>query len=203
MMKRWIGIMGVVSAVGVVGGCESENFLKFRQDIPRADLGLDAQTARVPATRERGVIDEVTTPGIEDRVVGTYTFVVPETVTQIKKTGETLTQYLLYFGTPAAEDRPIVRIEIGPKVESEAMAGTGEFKSLKDGVLPKLRVYSLNGLEVHEYSGHTAAGLPFCELVVSHGDGGDELHAVAVARDAETRKVALDVLGSIGWKAAK
>ena len=196
MKMRRIVMVGVIGVAAAVGGCTSENFLKRRQDIPRADLGLDALAARVNGGREGVPPDvDVMQEQAQDKVVGTYEFAVPKTVTEIRKTGPEWAQYQLYFGTPAPADRPIVNIMIGPKVESEAAAGTGDLKAEKN------RIYSLNGLQVQEWTGHTVGGLPFCELIISHGESGDKLHAVAVARDVESRKVALDVLGSISWKA--
>ena len=65
----------------------------------------------------------------------------------------------------------------------------------------RTRRYSLHGLVVDEWTGYTrAAKMPFAELLVRHPGGGDELFAVAIARDETQRKLAEEILGSIRWQ---
>ena len=64
------------------------------------------------------------------------------------------------------------------------------------------RSYILNGNIAREWTGTMKNGAVFSELVISKPGGkGDVCHAVAVAKNAEERKAALEILGSITWKA--
>lgn len=189
-------ICGVLM-IGVLGlaGCAMDNILTHRQEIPRAELALQ------PLQAERGV-EQAPPAGltgepriiIDEQETGTYVFTTPENVTRIKESGPNLGQYRLYLGDAKPTDKPFVTIVLAPEVRSEAAAGDGDLKA------EATRTYLLNGLTTQEWTGHTTDGRPFCELIVSHGAKGDKLHAVAIARDARTRELALEILGSIKWK---
>jgi hypothetical protein len=63
----------------------------------------------------------------------------------------------------------------------------------------------LNGNIAKEWTGSTSAGAPFNELVISKPgvEKGDVCHAIAVAKSAEGRKLAIEILSSITWKASE
>lgn len=196
-MKRTI-LLTLTAATLTLAACERDYSLARPQFVPRADLDL----VPVPAAPGAGAPFDMgpsSTPRMweQDVVRGTYTFTTPKNVTNIKQNVGEIAQYKLYLGEPAPTDHPFVSITVAPTVESQASAGAGDLKAERE------RTYLLNGMTCQEWTGHTSAGLPFCELIVAHGEGGEKLHALAIAKDADSRKLALDILASITWTPSK
>jgi hypothetical protein len=179
--------------MSLLAGCQHEYFLSQAAWVPRADLDEKALAAKAPVVSTVTREGTAATQTVEDSVTGTYTFTTPKNVTQLQVGSTEYSVYQLYVGEARPTDTPLLVITVAPKVESEAASGAGDLK------MEKSRSYSLNGLATQEWTGKTTQGLPFCELIVSHGDKGEKLHAIAIARDEASRKVALDILASITW----
>jgi hypothetical protein len=187
-MKTANTIFAVVALVALAG-CEHDLSLAERTFSPRPAQYLAPLPAPAdsPAGRVNVVVDnKLDIKVVEIPVTGTYFFTTPSNVTQIKSTGSKLNAYQLFVGSPKPTDRPFLTIEIAPNITSEAEVG---------GIL--------NGLVATEWTGKTADGYPFCELIITHGEKGDKLRALAIARDKPSRQLALDILGSIKWEAKK
>jgi len=121
---------------------------------------------------------------------GTYTFTLPPTVTSVKQTTNGMQQYRLYVGRPAPQATPFIVLTVAPNLEAPMETASGSVTH---------RTYHLNGLLTEEWKGYDLQRHPFCELLVSHDDGGDQLHAIAVARTTDERAVALKILATIQW----
>lgn len=194
----------LASAIGFVSlaaiGCERDLSLAQRTWAPRPEQTLAPVAPPQAQPIGRRDVRDVTTGEIkiaEAPVGGTYMFTVPETVTQVKNPAANFGAYQLFMGNPKPNDRPFISIEIGPDVVSEAEVGGAGLKA------ENTRKYGLNGLSAEEWTGKTSEGYPFCELIVTRGDNGDRLHALAIAKDKNTRQVALDILASIKWEPKK
>jgi hypothetical protein len=132
-------------------------------------------------------------PDIKPVTAGTYTFTVPKSISSFKKSGETLQEFLLYYGVPTANQKPFVTMVVARHLQTACVKN------------PMFRVQShrkfiLNGLFATEYTGYTTAGQPFAELLLSHGKDGDKLEALAIVPNNKQRKIALKILQSIHWK---
>lgn len=206
-MKMTVGMLvvaGMAAMMVGLSGCESGMFLTRPQAVDRADLSEQA----LPAVPERTVTvegdsgltkngsGEVVIKPPEEEITGTWEFTTPTTVTRVDKVQGDFEQYLLYWGRPVEGDTPFVVLTVGPKLEVRSEEAGSSFKAESN------RIYRLNGLVAKEWTGYTAdKKLPFCELVVTHEGKGSECHAVAVVKNEAQRKVALEVLGSLMWKA--
>jgi len=178
--------------------------------MPRADLTDQPVevTHNPPAAPVGDIVNSEPTgqappsaPGAVDEVTGTWDFTVPSTVTRVEKKNDELSEYSLYYGRPAPTDKPFVVITVAPPTDagadkaSQAAADTATYK------VSGTRTYILNGAVASEWTGRTKDGAAFCELILNHPGGGDVCHAMAIAGDEEQRKLALQILGSIVWKA--
>jgi hypothetical protein len=182
-----------------LAACEGSATLAKQQKIDRANLPLDridlAPVARPEATTNPSTEAATETAGAAPAPVpveepGTYTFTIPTTVTTVKQTNDVLQQYRLYLGQPKPTDLPFLVLTVAPN--QTAPTKTGEPN-------PAYRTYRLNGLDTQEWKGYDLDHHPYCELLVAHSEHGDQLHAIAVARNAKERTLALEVLASIKW----
>ena len=205
-MKTWrrfdmvsvVGLLGMLLAMaglaGMLGGCESWSAVRHvpaGRSCGHADRPLPNVASReaIGVARPFGPSGLVALlpPAALDEVKGTYEFTVPGTVTQIKRSTNDFEQYSLYMGRPGPGDTPFLVITVGPHVSVENTQPDSTLRA------DATRMYGLNGLITHEWTGYTTdRKLPFCELLVSHDLEGDRLQAVAVAKNAEQRKLALE-----------
>ncbi len=192
-MKKLI----MIAVVGVVGGCEMPSILTEPTQSPRAKFG-NAVLATRPTTPEvgSGFLD---TPVVElNRIGGTWTFTVPPTVTQVERRTAEYHQFSLYVGRPAPTDTPFLVITVGRNPKSVVWAEPQTYKN------PQSREYILNGEAAAESVGLTDSGAAYTELVVtragSQAGTSDACHALAIAKNDEQRKLALEILQSIVWK---
>jgi len=182
-----------------LGGCRTHSFLD-QQTVPdRAKYGSKA----LPVSEEPAVkVVQPTPSGIdlpEDEVAGTWTFTVPATVTRVEHKTDAFDEYTLFNGRPGPNDKPFVVITVnkdrGGSAEKDA-----EYK------VASQRDYTMNGNVVHEWTGQTAAGVGFSELLIRRpgtaGETGDVCHVLALARNNDEQKLALSILGSIQYTKA-
>jgi len=197
---RQVPLLAMTVTTLLLAACQDNALIRYPQSIDRADLGtlaLPNEPAPLPPFHGSG-LTQLPPPAAVEQTMGTYDFVVPPTVTQVKRTTNDFEQYSLYMGRPAPTDTPFLVITVGPRVQLESQQP--ETKLAAENV----RRYSLNGLIATEWTGHTTDHrLPFCEILAAHGSTGDQLAAVAVARNDEQRKAALDILASITWRPLK
>ena len=181
--------------------CEGFTTLAQRQTIDRADMPLShidtAPVAPVPVVSAHPPATAPTEgagPALpaEPEQAGTYVFTIPPSVTTVKQTNSGMQQYRLYAGQPKPHDTPFMVLTVAPGLEAPTQEAQGT---------PEQRTYRLNGLETQEWKGYDAGHHPYCELLVSHGPTGAQLHAIAVARTNPERALALQILNSIKWKA--
>jgi len=172
-----------------LGACRTYSMLEEQQEIDRAKLGERALTAERPIDIKEAPPANVL---VEQQIGGTYEFTAPDTTTRLSQKNGDVAIYTFYMGRPKPTDKPIVTISVGPKfARTTDAAGYRQVGS---------RTYLLNGLPAQEYTGYTPTGEAFAELLITRAEG-DALHALAVAKTAEERKVALDILASIKWQA--
>ncbi len=193
--------LALLAAAVCFAGCSTLSPIRYAQRIPRASLTdqpIPVPPAPPPAPFTTSGVSELPPPLPIEETQGSYDFVVPPTVTQVKHTTNDFEQYSLYFGRPGPNDTPFVVITVGPHVQAAS-------QQPDTNLAPEnARRYFLNGLPTTEWTGHTIDHkLPFCELLISHGATGDQLTAVAIAKTAEERKIALDILASIAWHPLK
>jgi hypothetical protein len=129
---------------------------------------------------------------------GTWKYTVPASVTQVTRKMQEWERISLFIGIPKATDEPFMVITVGKERESHA-----EAEKAKYNVTGK-REYVMNGNIATEWTGQMNTGAGFCELIVRRpgtaGETGDVCHALATARNENEQKVALGILGSIGWE---
>ncbi len=191
------GVMIIVALS--LAACEGRATLAKQQKIDRADLPLDridlapavTATATTDASTEAATEAADAAPTAPAEEPGTYTFTIPATVTTVKQTNDVLQQYRLFLGQPKPDDLPFLVLTVA--ANQTAPSKTGEPN-------PAYRTYRLNGLDTQEWKGYDLERHPYCELLVTHGSG-DQLHAIAVARNAKERALALEILSSIKWLA--
>ncbi len=203
MNKRIVVVLGAMALVG----CAQRNVLDSQAKPYRA--ALQEQPVEVthmpPAAKPVEMVNadpsggaSATPPVVEEVTTGTWTFTTPPTVTRVERKNSAMSRFSLYNGRPTATQTPMVVITVAP---AEA---NGESQAASDGDAYKIsgrRDYTLNGNIAKEWTGLTKDGSAFCELIVRRaGGGGDVCHAMAIAKDAGERKLALDILGSIVWK---
>jgi hypothetical protein len=203
-VKRWMLIVGAVLAAG---GCQSKNYLTERYNLPRADLKddpIEVTHEPAPVTAGETVNEEPTAqtppavPGTVDVITGTWDFSVPPTVTRVERKSADLQQFSLYNGRPAPADKPFVVITIAPSESDKGSLAEADPDKYK---ISNTRSYALNGNIAKEWTGRTSDGSAYCELIITKPGGtGDLCHAIGVAKSADERKLALDILGSITWK---
>lgn len=203
IIRTCLVALGVVGLALTFAACEGTATLAQRQKIDRADMPLDRidttpigrvasapAPATAPATPEAG---DATMPAAADEdLPGSYTFTIPPTVTTVKQSNSGMQQYRLYVGQPKAADTPFVVLTVAPNIEAPTQEAQGE---------PTERTYRLNGLQTQEWKGYDQQHHPYCELLVTHGPKGDQLHAIAVARTNDERALALKILNTIKWSA--
>ncbi len=198
------GVLAVIAGCGTTGSELAE-----QQKIERPQWG-DEVIVREPTTREvsigkeavdgqsattrAGVLSPVMPVMEEAAVMGTWDYTTPRSVSRISRSTNEYEQASLYVGKPGGTDQPFLVITTGEGVKSLVEGAEEEY-----GV-EGTRVYLLNGQECKETTGHTKTKQVFCELLVSHG-GKVRLHAMAVAKNEEQRKLALEIMASIKWTA--
>jgi hypothetical protein len=211
-------VMAMALAAGLVamGGCRGTySPLNARYVPERAEFGNEAIPVPPPAPPPHvEIVNEDPTakaggalPSPETgvpAVTGTWTFVTPETVTRVEHKTAAFSRYSLYTGRPGPTDLPFVVITV-----SKGMGGEAAGVAAADAAGYKVtgeREYTLNGNNVHEWTGNTAQGAGFSELIVrktGSGASADVCHAMAIVRSAAERDVALSILASIRWKAGE
>jgi|SRR5271170_1968961 len=196
MSGRAILSCTLLAVLLIAAGCV--NPLSQPQPVHRANLGTEPLSPQTqPASQTTGVTTSMPPSGMMPQVVGTYTFTIPPTVTQFKKTVGTTVQYLLYNGQPTADQTPFMTITVAPDVQ-QTTAGDPNFQ------IQNQRTYTLNGLAAQEWTGYTVDKAPFTEIILTNlSGGGSKLDALAVATDEQTRELALSILQSIQWQAAQ
>ena len=210
MCKKILMLTAAIALAATAGGmsaCTSNNALTERYNPSRADLKeepIEATHNPAPATVGDMVNPAPTAetlpaaPGAQDVVTGTWEFATPPTTTRIERKSADLQQFSIYDGRPSSKDKPFVVITIAPAdgdKGSQAEAEGGRFK------VSNTRTYTLNGAIAKEWTGRTADGAAFCELILTRpGGASDVCHAMAIATSEAQRKEALDILGSIAWK---
>ena len=210
-MKKQLMAVGLMGIVASVVGCQSLSYLERDYTPARAAYGKDALPVPAPTTEEasRSSSRSVTPinpdpsgpmlPGVleETKITGTWTFTTPTTVTRVERRNADLSQFSLYNGRPGGSDTPFVVITVSPDARSQAENDAGTYQ------IKNVRSYVLNGNIAKEWTGFTKNGAAFCELIITKAYGSaDVCHAVAIVKNSEERKVALDVLGSIVWTSA-
>ncbi len=163
---------------------------------PPADATATGFPAHLSGTHRSAASPPVTPaiPDIQPVTTGTYSFTLPHNVSSFKKFGDTLQEYLLYYGIPHPNQKPFLTMVVAAHVRP-ACVGNPLFRVHSN------RTFILNRLSAREYTGYTTAGMPFAELILSHGNHGDRLDALAVVPNNTQRKIALKILASIHFKA--
>ena len=184
-----------------LAGCGLSDPFATQQQIDRAKLTEDALAAKVPPSANPGN-PPLNTQGIvsplEPVITGTYTFVVPATVSQMRRTTDRFDQYAMYIGRPGPTDTPFMVITVSRDVATFANQPDSNYD------VQNTRSYPLNGLIVAESTGFTKdKHLPFSEIIAKRPGGGDQLLAVTIVPDNATRDVALEILSSLKWEATK
>jgi len=195
-------LAGVVLGGLVLGGCYGTHALDQRYVSERPEYGdkaLPNPGEAPPAERLEMVNPDPVrrgTPEIQEVVTGTWTFVTPTTTTRVERKTEGMSQFSLYMGRPKPTDTPVVVITVSADPRTQVESDPETYK------VTGTRSYVLNGNIAKEWTGTTKDGAAFTELLVTKPGGkGDVCHAVAVAKTGEERKVALEILGSLTWKA--
>ncbi len=188
-----------------LAACEGLAPLSHPQKIDRADMPLN-RIDTAPVAREKttpanpsAAPEEpgaTTMPAAPEEPIqsGTYVFTIPPTVSTVKQTTDGMQQYRLYMGQPKPEATPFLVMTVAPNLDAPTQDAQGEATH---------RSYRLNGLMTQEWKGYDLTHHPYCELLLAHGTSGDQLHAIAVARNNEERAVALKILDSIKWVASE
>ncbi len=197
---------GAIFAAGILCGCAQRNYLTLRTTPARAEL-KDTEIA-VPAPHVEVVNPNPAGPGepivLPVEVTGTWTFTVPRTVTQVEQQEGDVDRFSLYNGRPAAMDTPFVVITVARDQKSIAEGDAATYK------ISAQRDYAMNGNVVHEWTGLTATGAAFSELMIRQpgaaaggsGEAAETCHAMAVVKTADEQKTAQGILGSIVWRAS-
>jgi hypothetical protein len=201
MMKRLV----LLTLAASLAGCYTTSPLAKRYVSVRPDYG-DKELPNPGAAPEPVEHREIVNPSpvrnppapvYQDIVTGTWSFTTPPTTTRVERKNGGMSQFSIYMGRPAPEDKPLVVITVSADAKSLAESDPDAYK------VKGTRTYALNGNIAKEWTGTTSAGVPFNELVISKPgvEKGDVCHAIAVARTAEERKLAIEILSSITWKA--
>ena len=199
-MKR----LGMALALALtLGACEKSFFLDQRTTPDRAKYSAD-MIPEAPVPPVQVVNPDPRTPGGPAvpvlEVAGTWTFTVPPTVTRVEHRTDALNEISLFVGRPAPTDTPFMVITTtrDRKTRSE---NDPAFK------IENQREYSMNVNIAREWTGLTATGAVFSEIVVRRpgpaGDTGDVCRAIALARTEDEQKLALSILSSIAWTPAR
>jgi len=189
-------------------GCEGLSFLSQRQHIDRPDMPLQRLNSTpispfgTPSggpNSSAGLTNPVSPdsggsifPPVEPQQTGQFQFTIPPTVTNLKRSTDSMQQYRLFAGRPGPTDSPFLVMTVA----ASAAPNTPEPGSQPVGH----RTYTLNGLMAEEWTGYTPDKLPYSELLITSEHAATQLFARAVARNEEQRKLALDVLGSIHFE---
>jgi len=199
MKPVWMLMLAVVSA-GAITGCAGDSFLEQRTKSDRAEYG--SELIPVPPPHVEPVNANPIGPGgvliIDDKVMGTWKFTTPPTVTRVERKTADYDQFSLYNGRPAPTDTPFLVITTTRNRESIAAGDPATYK------VAGQREYVMNGVIAQEWTGLTNTGQGFCEMVVrkpgAEGSTGDVCHAMAVVKNEDEQKLALGILGSIVWQ---
>lgn len=195
-MKMWV----VAGMLMLAAGCTNYSPLSQRYEPSRADYG-DRLIPVIPQAPKVDVVNptpvgDSTGPTVIEQIKGTWVYTVPPTVTRVDQRTAEFSQASLYNGRPKATDTPFLVIHVGPSGESLVEADKDTY------TVTAQRSYVFNGAFVNERQGKTKSGGGFVELIFTKPvGGGDVCRAVAVAKTAEERKLALDIIHSIVWKA--
>lgn len=210
-MRRMTAVF--LGVAGLVAGCSMPSELENRQTISRPEWdsrALPKPTASQVETGARAaeganattMAGKTVIPELDDTIAGTWDFTVPATVTRVSRSTNDFEQALLYVGRPNGEaaprptDKPFLVITTRAEVQSVVEESPEDYK------VKATRAYLLNGQPCKESTGYTKKGESFCELIIKRAKG-DQLHAMAIATNDEQRKIALEILASIKWTAAK
>ncbi len=195
---RWITLSVVVMTTMVLAGCGQPDVLVGPQPVHRA-VFLD-KILPVPPHSASPYLLGYSAPPAESPApragAGTFTFTVPPGVTQFEKQTQRMHEYLLYLGRPTPDQQPFVTLVVAHGVVP--MSHNNPALRVKTS-----RIFLLNGLPAHEWTGHTTTGAGFAEIVVKSPDKGGDLDAIAMSFNPKTRQMALAVLKSIQWRAAR
>lgn len=188
-----VGILPAALLLATLTACqELSTPLPRAQPVSRADLPLEPLP--MPARRAATPGLDIAPPAPEETVTGTYTFTVPDTVTQVQRQTGNFQQFLLYWGQPQGNDTPFLVITLGQNMQPRATAPDATMQ------VQNTRTYLLNGLLTREWTGYTANKRPFAEIIAKRPGGTDELHATAIVNTPQQRETAMQILGSINWK---
>jgi hypothetical protein len=195
----------VLALTATLAGCYSTNPLDKRYVSVRPNYGDTAlpNPGEAPAPRPKleivnpSPVRNPPAPAFQDIVTGTWTFTTPPTTTRVERKNGGMSQFSIYMGRPGPTDTPLVVITVSSDAKSLAESDAETYK------VTGTRTYVLNGNVAKEWTGTTSGGVPFNELLISKPgvDKGDKCHAIAVAKTAEQRKLAVEILSSITWKA--
>jgi hypothetical protein len=202
VMMKCVGILAMAMALAA---CSSTSPLDKRYVSVRPDYGDKAlpNPGEAPEPVEHrdlvnpSPVRNPPAPMYQDIVTGTWTFTTPPTTTRVERKNGGMSQFSIYMGRPAPQDKPLVVITVSADAKSLAESDPETYK------VTGTRTYALNGNIAKEWTGQTSAGVPFNELMISNPgvEKGDVCHANAVARTSEERKLAIEILSSITWKA--
>ncbi len=191
-MKVVAGMI-VVAALALAGCPSSPSRLEQATTPERATFG-----GYVIATSPRGPGGDGSAAVVVTDAPGVWKYTVPASVTTVTQKMQEWDKISLYIGIPKVTDEPFMVITVGKERESHA-----ETEKAKYTVTGK-REYVMNGNIATEWTGQISSGAGFCELIVRRpgtaGETGDVCHALATARNENEQKVALGILGSIGWE---
>jgi len=191
------GISGLL-----LSGCTHESYLTQQTTPERAAL-TDSQIAVPPPTPHVTLVNpNPAGPGeplvLPVEVTGTWTFTTPTTTTRVERRFGDTDQFSIYDGRPAPADTPLVLITVARNQQPIAASDAAAYK------VTSQRDYAMNGNVVHEWTGQTAAGAAFSELLIRRpGEDlqqGETCHAIAIVKNADQQKTALGILGSIVWQ---
>ena len=180
------------------GGCENPSFLEQRTKPDRAAFGTEVIDLR---TLPRAIAATIPAPPTTAPAeLGNWTYTVPSTVTSVEHKTASAIEVSLFMGRPGPGDLPFMVITTTHDRQTRAVRDPS-FTVQED------REYTMNGSIVKEWTGLTATGAGFSELLVRRpgpsGDSTQVCHAIALARTEDEQKLALSILGSITWTPAR
>jgi hypothetical protein len=196
-MKMFMCMVAVLATAAT--GCGRSSIFDGRYMPERAEFGQEILPNPPASTPQVRVVNADPVPGIGpvviEQVTGTWTFVTPPTVTRVERKTDEFSQFSLYNGRPSPGDTPFVVITVSAEPKGIAESDPENYK------VANSRVYALNGNVAQEWTGNTKAGRGFCELLIRKpGEKpGDLCHAMAIVKNADEQKLALDILASLKW----
>jgi hypothetical protein len=202
-MTKPLILLSLVASLAGLSGCSRDHPLDNRYVSVRPNFGNQALPNPgdvPPPAKPLEMVNEdpvrnPPTPVTQDIITGTWTFTTPPTTTRVERKNATFSQTSVYMGRPKPNDTPLVVITVASDAKNVAESDPETYR------VSGTRTYTLNGNIAKEWTGLTN-GAAFNELLITRpGSGGDRCHAIAIARGEEQRKLAIEILGSITWKA--